>query len=87
MRSNLVVRIRLISAVVVLFAVLLVVRLYVIQIIHGEEFSIRADRQYVRPAHNLFDRGSVFFEDKEGRLVSAATLKTGFTVAINPSIL
>ncbi|MCH7756626.1 penicillin-binding protein 2, partial [Patescibacteria group bacterium] len=87
MRSNLVVRIRLISAVVVLFAVLLVVRLYVIQIIHGEEFSVRADRQYVRPAHNLFDRGSVFFEDKEGRLVSAATLKTGFTVAINPSIL
>ncbi|MCH8329622.1 MAG: hypothetical protein IIB81_04490 [Nanoarchaeota archaeon] len=48
---------------------------------------MRADRQYVNPNQNLFDRGSIFFEDREGRLVSGATLKTGFTISINPSIL
>ena len=87
MKSNLVVRIRWISVFVVLFATLLVVRLYVIQIVHGEAFSIRADRQYIRPSQDLFDRGSIFFEDKDGRLISAATLKMGFTIAINPSVL
>ena len=87
MRSNFVLRIRFILGFVIFVALILLVRLYFIQIIHGEDFSIRADRQYVRPNQNLFDRGSIFFKDKDDRLVSGATLKTGFTVSINPSIL
>jgi len=63
------------------------VRLYFVQIIHGEDFSVRADHQYVRPNQNLFDRGRIIFESKDGIPWSAATLKTGFTISINPSIL
>lgn len=87
MKSKHIVRIRLISITIVLFASLLIARLYFVQIVQGNEFSERADRQYVRPSQNLFDRGSVFFEDKNGLLVSGATLKSGFTLALNPSIL
>jgi cell division protein FtsI/penicillin-binding protein 2 len=54
------------------------------QIIKGDAFSDKADRQYVNSAGNLFDRGSIFFQDKTGELVSAATLKTGYTIVINP---
>ncbi len=68
-------------------ALILLVRLYVVQIVRGEDFSQQADRQYVRPNQNLFDRGRIVFESKDGIPWSAATLKTGFTVSINPSIL
>lgn len=87
MRSDFIFRIRLISGVIVFVALILMGRLYFIQIMHGAELSDRADHQYVRLNQNLFDRGGIFFEDKEGRLVSAATLKTGFIISINPSIL
>ncbi len=56
------------------------------QIIHSDDFIERADRQYQRPS-NAFDRGTIFFSDKDGNLVSGATLKTGFIISINPKIL
>lgn len=86
MKNNNVSRIRIVSFFIVLFAIILVTRLYYVQIVYGDEFSERADRQYARPSQ-LFDRGSIFLEDKEGRLISGAGLKTGFTVALNPSVL
>lgn len=45
----------------------------------------RADHQYVTSSSDIFERGSIFFERKDGQLVSAATQTTGFKVAINPS--
>jgi|TARA_Y100000310_G_scaffold159619_1_gene159205 cell division protein FtsI/penicillin-binding protein 2 len=68
-------------------ALILIGRLYVVQVVHGETFSDRANRQYVRPNQNLYDRGSIFFKDRDGRLVSGATLKAGYTVAVNPNII
>ena len=87
MRSNHIVRIPFILVAIILIAFLLIGRLYYVQIVHGEEYSQLAERQYVRPAQKLYDRGSIFFEDKNGRLVSGATLKSGYTLAINPSKL
>ncbi len=77
-------RIRLISVLVIIIAVVLISKLYLLQIVHGEEFKDKADRQYVSNAGNLFDRGSIYFSDKDGNLVSAAGIKTGYTIAINP---
>jgi len=72
---------------VLVAACVLVFRLYVLQIVRGSDYSERADRQYVRPQEGLFDRGSVFFEDKNGKQVSAATIQSGFALVINPSRL
>jgi cell division protein FtsI (penicillin-binding protein 3)/stage V sporulation protein D (sporulation-specific penicillin-binding protein) len=85
MRASFRLRIRLITCVVLLVAGLLLTRLYFIQIVHGEQYSSEADRQYVRTGAELYDRGNIFLEDKEGRLVSGATLKSGFTIALNPA--
>jgi penicillin-binding protein 2B len=80
-------RIRIISIGIFLFALLLLVRLYTLQIVHSEIYEDKADRQYSSTNQGVFSRGTIFFRSKEGTLVSAATLKSGFIVAINPEIL
>jgi cell division protein FtsI/penicillin-binding protein 2 len=80
-------RIRLISAFVFLFALLIIVRLYFLQIVDHSLYLQKADRQYLSTSGSIFDRGTIYFQDKDGNLISAATLKSGFTVAINPEIL
>lgn len=80
-------RIRLISIGFILFSLLLVTKLYYVQILSGDAFTERADRQYTRPVGGVFDRGSIFFESKDGTYMAAASLRTGYTIAINPKIL
>lgn len=73
--------------IVLVMAVLFVVKLFYVQIIHGHEYEQLADRQYVTNTSSLFNRGTIYFSTKEGRTVSAATLKSGFKIAINPNLL
>lgn len=79
-------RIRIISICILLFSFLLIAKLYTLQIIHADDFAERADRQYQRTS-NAFDRGTIYMSDKDGNLISGATLKTGFIIAINPRVL
>ncbi|MDB5189596.1 MAG: hypothetical protein JWL82_553 [Parcubacteria group bacterium] len=85
MRREVRLRLRLLSGGLFLVALLLVTRLYFVQIVHGRDFSLRADRQYISSSQELYDRGSIYFTRKDGTLLSAAALGTGFTVSINPS--
>lgn len=80
-------RIRFLSLCVVFVAFLIIGRLYILQITEHDTYTDKADRQYARSSSNVFNRGTIFFTSKTGEEVSAATLKTGFTVAINPQIL
>ena len=77
-------RIRIISVVIISCALVFVGKLYFLQIIQNEEFKAMGDRQYSKPSGGLFTRGGVFFKSKDGELISAATVKSGFIVAINP---
>src|SRR3989344_3157388 len=86
-KTTSIVRIRLITAFIVLFALVLVVRLYFVQIVSGDAFKNRAERQYVRSAQDIFDRGSIYFRHSDGSLISAATLKSGYMVSINPDLI
>lgn len=78
-------RLRVISILLFCFAILLITKLYLLQIVHGSEFAEKADRQYVSTSGQVFDRGAIYFEDKDGNLISGATLKNGFLMAINPT--
>lgn len=80
-------RIRLLSILILLVAFVLIGKLYMVQIVNGSDFSERADRQYQRPSGNIFNRGTIFFTEKNGGLVSAATVKTGFMLTINPKLV
>ncbi len=84
MREAYVRRIHTILGAFIVVALVLVVRLYMVQILHGEEFRQLADHQYVRPSQHLFDRGTIFFTDSVGALVSGASIESGFLVAIAP---
>ena len=79
-------RLRILSLLILLFALFLIAKLYTVQIISGEEFKIKAEHQYVAGV-NYFDRGSIFFSTRDGALVPAATVKLGFVLHINPQIL
>lgn len=76
-------RIRLIAILIVLFSILLFIKLYSLQIIRADDFREKADRQYQKPADN-FNRGTIFFSQKDGTPISAASLKTGFIIAMVP---
>ncbi|MDB5265999.1 MAG: hypothetical protein JWM39_712 [Parcubacteria group bacterium] len=80
-------RLRIVSGAIVLLALLLVVRLYFVQIVHAQEYSLRAERQYVSSSQQLYDRGSILFTRKDGAYLSAATVADGFLIAIDPEML
>jgi len=78
-------RIKILSFFILIFASILIAKLFLVQIVHQNSYSERADRQYVTPSSDIFERGTIFFNRKDGQLVSAAMQTAGFKLAINPS--
>ncbi len=68
-----------------LFSIILLTKLFYVQVIYSNIYSDKADRQYATPTENIFERGAIFFTRKDGTLVSAAMQTTGFKIAIVPS--
>ncbi|MCC7160431.1 penicillin-binding protein 2 [Candidatus Nomurabacteria bacterium] len=85
MKSSFLPRSRIILFFVVIFALVLLSRLFFVQIVRGDLYSEIADRQYATPSSNIYERGTIYFEQKDGALVSAATQTSGFKLAINPT--
>lgn len=80
-------RLRILTIALAAVALLLVVRLYFVQVVHGSEFALRAERQYVSASQELYDRGTIYFTRKDGTVLSAATLANGFTVSMSPKLV
>jgi len=77
-------RIKFVIICIFFAAIILLIRLFSIQIIHNNLYIDRADKQYVTPASNIFDRGSIFFSKKDGSLITAGTITSGFKLAVVP---
>lgn len=77
-------RIRLLSWFIIIVSLVLIAKLYDVQIVNGQSYKDRANRQYVQPSAGVFDRGSIYFTTKDGTEVAAASLMSGFTLALNP---
>jgi len=84
MRARFVLRVRVLSLFAIIAAILLLVRLYFIQIVHGEEYLRQASGQYMEAAGEMPDRGDIFFTKKDGERVAAAVMQNGWRVAITP---
>jgi cell division protein FtsI/penicillin-binding protein 2 len=78
-------RIRILIGVVALVGALVIVRLFSLQIINRNFYTEKAEHQYVTPAGGVFDRGNIYFTDKDGTTVAAASVVNGFKVAIVPA--
>ncbi|MCX6731707.1 MAG: penicillin-binding protein 2 [Candidatus Parcubacteria bacterium] len=55
--------------------------------VRADYYKSEANKQYVAPAGNNFDRGNIYFTKKDGQLISAAVIKNGFQAVINPKII
>ncbi len=80
-------RIRLISVLIILVALVMSVRLYMLQIVDGKTFRQEAERQHINKNTLLYDRGAIYFDSKSEKESWAAISRSGYTVAVNPSII
>lgn len=88
MRSKFVVRARILSGLLILLALLLVTRLYFVQIVQGDKYRENAAAQYVvEHDSNVIDRGAIFFTHRDQVPVAAAVMQTGWKIAIVPDDL
>ncbi|MBP9759923.1 MAG: penicillin-binding protein 2 [Candidatus Pacebacteria bacterium] len=84
MRAEFVLRARILLGFIVFVAILLVGRLYQLQILEGDAYREEALHQYVRSAADLFDRGAIYFNEKSGNRIAAASVKDGYVLVVNP---
>jgi len=70
---------------VLLVALLLIIRLGHIQIAKGEYYKNLAESKYLVSKVATFDRGTIFFQEKNGRRVSAATIIPSYSLIIDPT--
>ncbi|HEV7701821.1 MAG TPA: penicillin-binding protein 2 [Candidatus Paceibacterota bacterium] len=84
MKSSFLYRSRIILVCIIFFSLVLVAKLFFVQIVHGRAYEETALRQYATPSSNIFERGTIYFERKDGQLVSAATQTLGYKLAIYP---
>ncbi len=80
-------RIRVMMGLIIFLGLFVVGRLFVLQIVNQKSFKERAERQYLTPVSESFDRGTIYFSKKDGTTMAAATVSSGFKVAIEPDKL
>ncbi len=64
---------------------LLLTRLYMLQVMHGEDYRAEGESQYVHTVRDIFKRGSIYFTTKDNEKVSGATVRGGYVLAIDPT--
>ncbi len=82
-------RIRIIGILLFFIAGVLIYRLFDLQIINSAYYREKANRQYTASQIKspIANRGTIYFREKDGKLVSAAVIKEGYKLVINPSVL
>ena len=66
-------------------AALFIVRLFFIQV-STDHYRARRIR-ILSGSARIYDRGSIFFTDKNGKKISAATLETSYLLIMNPTLI
>lgn len=87
MRGNHHLRIRFIAVCLVVVTAIFFSKLFYLQVVRGEGYAEQADRQYLKPVGKAFDRGTIFFTNKDNTLFSAATVKSGYSIHLNPRLI
>ena len=80
-------RVKLISLFFIGVAFFSVVRLYFLQVVHGDSYRTKADSELLSQSASSFDRGSIYFENKDNTLSGGAEIKTGYMLSINPTLI
>src|SRR3989338_10319275 len=86
-RKSVTLRARILCGFFIAGALFLIVRLYFVQVVHGESYAADAIGQYTAQKAEVSHRGSIFFTTKDGALVAAAVMQSGSRLTINPRLL
>ena len=70
-----------------LLGIVIISKLFIIQIIDSDRYLAEAEGQYVQRNYHLYDRGDIYFKNKDSELVSAATIQSGYFVSTNSSYI
>ncbi len=71
------------SLLLCLITGLLVIRLFYLQVLRGDEYSEEVSNNYSVEELSKFDRGTIYTKKKDGTLVSAATTVSGYTLVVD----
>lgn len=82
-----VLRIRVITGFIMLLSLVLVARLYYIQIAHGDSYEAKAQSQYIETRQSVYSRGSIYFTSRDGKSVAAASIRSGYLLSFNPTLI
>ncbi len=85
MRRQAVIRIRVFTGLVLFFALILVGRLYQVQVLDAEKYKAKGEKQYVHTVEDLYDRGAIYFTTRDGERIAAATVASGYVLAVDPN--
>ncbi len=82
-------RIRIIGILFFLIAGVLIYRLFNLQIVNSGYYREKANRQYTASQIKspIANRGTIYFREKDNKLVSAAVIEEGYKLVINPNVL
>ncbi len=86
MVSNFSKRIKIVGAIVSLVAVVIVARLFQIQVVRGSSYQQLGENSYSSKTANI-DRGVIYFKGKDGGLVGGAVMKTGYSLVLKPDLI
>lgn len=76
-------RARIISILCICGALVLIAKLYIVQVARHDTYIDLADKQYVKKTNAFVDRGSIFVTTKDGIAIAAATVKSSYILYIN----
>lgn len=80
-------RIKISKIILLIFGLILLGRLFSLQILSHEYYDDMATKQYVKTSGTDFKRGTIYFKQKDNQLMPMATLKQGYLIAITPKLI
>jgi cell division protein FtsI/penicillin-binding protein 2 len=60
-------------------------KLFMLQIVSGAQYAREVENQHVQSVPSLAERGTIYFQKKNGDLVSGAMQQTGYKITVNPA--
>lgn len=80
-------RINIFVLVIFLVFILILAKLFYIQIIHGAEYKRAGENQYFYDTGENFDRGSIFFTNKNQTFSPAVAMSNEYDIALDPKTI
>jgi cell division protein FtsI/penicillin-binding protein 2 len=72
---------------IILIGLLTIIQLFRVQVVYAKKYNTKALGQYVDTTARPFERGTIYFSQKDGTLISAATVATGYKLTVNPPLI